>query len=164
MTFQRGFRNPIGAIGGIAGTDIVARELNLRKGTTTRSILFPLSNSENHWRFYRLDYSISYSAEGHATTGPHLRIIVANLIDELEILDDAWRTELSLALAATEIGNIANAGTGFDLEDGLAFPVGVTPKLSTEETTNVSAGFAAGVFNAWAARIHVTVSAREVRP
>ncbi len=163
-TFQQGFRNPIGPIGGIAGADVTAENLSIRQGAATNSNIFTLNNAENHWVFYRLNYVISYSAEGHAATGPHYRIMVVKLLDDPELLADAWRVELALALAATEIGNIAIAGTGFDVEDGIAFPVGVDAKLLAEETTNNSGGFAAGSFNAWNARIHVTVLAREVSP
>ncbi len=163
MTFQQGFRNPIGAIGGIAGADVVTERLNIGKGTGVSSDVFTLSNNENHWRFYRLDYAISYSAEGHATAISQQNVVV-KLLDDPELLNDSWRVELSLAVPPTEIRNIAIAGTGFDVPDGIAFPVGVDAKLLAEPTVVTGDGWPSDAFNAWSARIHVTVLAREVSP
>ena len=164
MTFQRGFRNPIGAIGGIAGADAIAVSLFPGKLESDKEHVFTLANPANQWRFYRLDYAISYSAEGHATTGPHQQQIVVKLLDDPELLSDAWRVELSLALAATEVGNIAIADTGFDVEGGIAFPVGVDAKILTKPTVAIGDGWSTGSFNAWSARVHITVLAREVSP
>ncbi len=162
MTFQQGFRHPIGPIGGIAGAEGVERRLIITNASTTVSQSFSLSNSENHFVFYRLDYSVTYSAEGHATTGPHQQYVLCKLIDDSELLLPAWRVYLSLAVPAAEVRNIAMAGTGFDIEGGIAFPVGEPVKLVAEPI--VESVWTAGAFNVWSARFDVTVLVREVSP
>ncbi len=162
MTFESGFRNPIGPIGGIAGVDVISKRIYIDDGGGTGEVVFALGNVKNLWRFYRLDYVVTYSAEGHATTGPHQQEVVVKLLDDPELLADAWRVELSLAVPATEVRNIAIAGTGFDVKGGIPFPIGVNAKILAEVT--VGGTWTAGSFNKWNARILFTVLAREVSP
>ncbi len=162
MTFERGFRNPIGAIGGIAGANGTERRMIITNAATSTAQSFSLTNPANHLVFYRLDYSATYSAEGHVTTSPTQQYVLCKLVDDSDLLIPAWRVYLSLALPATEIGNIAIAGTGFDITKGIAFPIGEPAKLVAE--TAVDTVWPAGAFTRWSARFDVTVLVKEVSP
>ncbi len=156
-----GFRSPPDNAG-IAGADALAIRLTPGKGGSSKESVFTLADPNKRWRFYRLDYVVSFSAEGHATALTQSQVVV-KLLDDPELLPaDAWRIELSLALAPAEVGNIAVAGTGFDSKGGIAFPVGVDAKILTELTESSGDGWPTDVFNAWNARVMVTVLAREV--
>ncbi len=156
-----GFRSPPDNAG-IAGADAVAIRLAPGMGSAVKTSVFTLTDPAKRWRFYRLDYVVSYSAQGHATSNVQQQIVV-KLLDDPELLPaDAWRIELSLAVPATEVRNIAVAGTGFDVKGGIAFPVGVDAKILTEPTVSSGDGWPAGSFVAWNARVMVTVLAREV--
>ncbi len=154
-----GFRSLL-ELGGVAGAHAVSKRLALRSGAPSATYTFALSDSTKRWRFYRLNYAVTYSAQGHPTAIAQ-GILVVKMLDYDELLPDTWRAELQLAVPPTEIRNAAMAGVGFDVPGGVVFPVGADAKILCETTTDASE-WGASAFQKWSARIAFTVLAREV--
>lgn len=147
-------------LGGIAGATGISKILSISDGFgDTDSEVFALGDPAKRFRFYKLSFSMTYSAQGHATEIIE-KLVIVKLQDDAEAEPALWQASLRLLVPPTEIRNAAIANVGFDVPGGIAFPVGADVKLAMRETETGLWGF--NGFVEWIATVDVSVLVREV--